>query len=67
DDQGRYIKSDRDALVGALRIEPRRAKPVIGVAAGPSKVRAIRAALVGKILSGLVTDEATAAAILGKD
>ena len=64
DDQGRYIISDRDALVGAVRVEPGRAKPVIGVAAGPSKVRAIRAALVGKILNGIVTDEATAAAIL---
>ncbi len=67
DAQGRYISSDRDGLVGALRIEPGRAKPVIGVAGGASKVRAIRAALVGKILNGLVTDEATAAAILGKD
>jgi DNA-binding transcriptional regulator LsrR (DeoR family) len=67
DDQGNYIKSDRDGLVGALRIEPGRVKPVIGVAGGASKVRAIRAALVGRILNGLVTDEATAAAILGND
>lgn len=64
DDQGHYIKSDRDGLVGALRIEQGRRKPVIGVSAGPSKVRAIRAALVGHILNGLVTDEATAEAIL---
>ena len=67
DAQGHYIKSERDNLVGALRIEPDRAKPVIGVAAGANKVRAIRAALVGKILNGLVTDEATAAAILDTD
>ena len=67
DDQGTYILSDRDALVGAVRVEPGRTKPVIGVAAGPGKVRAIKAALVGKILNGLVTDEATAAAILHAD
>ena len=67
DDQGHYIESERDALVGALRIEPCRKRPVIGVAAGAGKVRAIRAALIGKILNGLITDEATAAAILGAD
>ena len=67
DDQGRYIETERDALVGGLRIAPGRQQPVIGVAAGASKVRAIRAALVGKILNGLVTDETTAAAILGAD
>ena len=67
DDQGHYIRSDRDGLVGAVQVEPGRVKPVIGVAAGPSKVRAIRAALVGKILNGLVTDESTAAAILAMD
>ena len=67
DDQGQYIQSDRDGLVGAIRVEPGRTRPVIGVAAGRSKVRAIRAALVGRILNGLVTDEATAAAILAMD
>ncbi len=67
DDQGQYIQSDRDGLVGAVRVDPGRSKPVIGVAAGRSKVRAIRAALLGRILNGLVTDEATAAAILAMD
>ena len=64
DDQGLYISSDRDQLVGAVRVEPGRDKPVIGVCAGPNKIRAIRAALQGRIINGLVTDEATAAAIL---
>lgn len=67
DDNGQYIKSDRDALVGALRIDPGRVQPVIGVAGGRGKTRAIRAALVGKILNGLVTDEVTAAEILAID
>ncbi|MBI1171424.1 MarR family transcriptional regulator [bacterium] len=67
DDAGRYIVSDRDGLVGAVRVEPGRAKPVIGVSAGPGKVRAIRGALVGRIINGLITDEATATAILAAD
>ncbi|HVZ13309.1 MAG TPA: sugar-binding transcriptional regulator [Bauldia sp.] len=37
---------------------------VVGAAAGPAKVSAIRAALAGRLISGLVTDEATAAALL---
>ena len=36
---------------------------VIGAAMGPSKLAAIRAALTGQLVSGLVTDEATAKAL----
>ena len=64
DGNGHYIESDRNLVVGGVRVEPGRSQPVIGVAAGPTKVRAIRAALVGRILNGLVTDEATARALL---
>ena len=64
DDQGQYIDSPRNALVGGVRVEPGQSQPVIAVAAGASKVRSIRAALTGRIVNGLVTDEATAAAIL---
>lgn len=39
-------------------------KPVIGVANGPAKVAAIRAALRGRLINGLITDEATAEGIL---
>jgi len=39
---------------------------VIGIAAGPSKVPAITAALKSRILNGLVTDEASARAILAR-
>ncbi len=38
----------------------------IGAAAGPAKIPAITAALKGRLLNGLVTDEATAGAILGR-
>jgi DNA-binding transcriptional regulator LsrR (DeoR family) len=36
----------------------------IGAAVGPAKVSAIAAALKGRLINGLVTDEATASAIL---
>ena len=37
---------------------------MIGIAAGTSKVPAIRAAIAGRLINGLVTDEATAEALL---
>jgi DNA-binding transcriptional regulator LsrR (DeoR family) len=66
DDQGRYIDTPRNALVGGVRVEPGQSQPVIAVAAGMRKVRSIRAAMVGRIVNGLVTDEATAAGILAQ-
>lgn len=64
DAKGRYIETTRNARVGGVRVEPGQSKPVIGVAAGAAKVHAIRAALLGRIVNGLVTDETTAAALL---
>ncbi len=64
DAAGHYIDTPRNALVGGVRVEPDQAKPVIAVAAGAAKVPAIRAALLGRIINGLVTDEPTAAALL---
>jgi DNA-binding transcriptional regulator LsrR (DeoR family) len=64
DDLGQYIDTPRNALIGGVRVEPGQSHPVIGVAAGPSKVRAIRAAVIGRIVNCLVTDEPTARAIL---
>jgi DNA-binding transcriptional regulator LsrR (DeoR family) len=61
---GRYIETPISALVGGVRVEPGRPVPVIGVAAGTRKVTAIRAALEGRIVNSLVTDEPTAAALL---
>ena len=64
DTEGRYIDVARNALIGSVRVEPGRDRLVIGVAAGPSKVAALRGALKGRIVNGLVTDEATAQALL---
>jgi DNA-binding transcriptional regulator LsrR (DeoR family) len=67
DVQGRYIDTPRNALVGGVRVDPGKSQPVIAVAAGKSKVPAIRAALVGRIVNGLVTDEPTAISLLQHD
>lgn len=64
DADGVYIDTPRNALVGGVRVEPRQTQPVIAVAAGAAKVPAIRAALIGRIVNGLVTDEATACTLL---
>lgn len=64
DREGVYIESPIIARLCGIRVDPGRGKPVIGVASGLSKVPAIRAALKGHILNGLVTDESTAEALL---
>lgn len=64
DASGRYIDAGISARMGGVRIAPARPEPIIGIAAGPTKVVAIRAALAGRIINGLVTDEATAEALL---
>jgi DNA-binding transcriptional regulator LsrR (DeoR family) len=66
DSQGRYLDLGTNTRVGGVRITPGLDRPVIGIAAGPSKVGAIRAALTSRILNGLVTDEPTARAILAQ-
>lgn len=64
DAEGRYLKRPDELRLGGMRVLPGLDRPAIGVAAGPSKVAAIRAALTSRILNGLVTDEPTARAIL---
>ncbi|MEO8243012.1 MAG: sugar-binding domain-containing protein, partial [bacterium] len=64
DTKGQYIESPRNALVGGVQVARNQTQPVIAVAAGPTKVKAIHAALIGHIINGLVTDDTTARAIL---
>lgn len=64
DAEGNYLEKPETTRHGGVRIVPRLARPAIGVAAGASKVPAIRAALQAGILNGIVTDEASARAIL---
>jgi len=63
---GVYLDTPLTARLGGVRIEPARKAPVVGVAAGASKVAAIRAAIRGRLINGLVTDEPTAAALLAE-
>lgn len=48
----------------SVPVVSRAARPVVAVALGEEKVNAIRAALVGRLINGLITNEATAAALL---
>ena len=64
DQDGRFLDIPFvDRLTGLRPTVPPRPQR-IGIAAGENKRRAIHAALVGGLLSGLITDEATAQALL---
>lgn len=60
-EDGEPVETDFDDLIVGVTLQQlRRADRRLGVAGGPSKYRAIRAALVGGWLNVLVTDAATA-------
>lgn len=63
DSEGRYLDGDVNALINGLRADAS-GNPVVCVGAGTSKIKALRAALTGKLVSGLITDETTARQIL---
>ena len=68
DDEGNFINTDLDSRIVGLSAEeilhiPRR----IGVAGGKSKHNTIKAALKGKLVNVLVTDQHTAMALLKND
>ena len=65
DAEGRYLDLGTNRRTGGVRVEPGLDRPSIGIAAGQTKVPAIRAALLARIVNGLVTDEPTARALLG--
>ncbi|MCB1884334.1 MAG: sugar-binding transcriptional regulator [Geminicoccaceae bacterium] len=64
DREGRILTSAFVARLPGVRPDALPGVPVVGIAAGPAKVAAIRAALKGGLLSVLVTDEPTATALL---
>lgn len=64
DVQGRLLEHGTNERVAGIPLA-RPARPCsVAVAGGPEKVNAIRAALRGRLISGLITDEATAEALL---
>ena len=64
DADGRLVPCAMAERSISLRLEELRGRHVVGVAGGLDKARAIRATLASGLLSGFVTDEATAAAVL---
>lgn len=64
DGEGREVPCDMAARSISLRLEELRGRHVIGVAGGMDKAAAIRATLASGLLSGFVTDEATAREVL---
>jgi DNA-binding transcriptional regulator LsrR (DeoR family) len=60
DDDGILISFQTNDRVASVPLRQPPDKPIIGVARGQNKVRAIRGALAGQWITGLITDEATA-------
>lgn len=63
DADGNYLEGGQNALVNGVRADTA-GSPVICIAAGASKYRALTAALKGRLFSGLITDEACARHLL---
>jgi DNA-binding transcriptional regulator LsrR (DeoR family) len=64
DDQGHIINGGTNLRITSIPPRVPAQALTIGAAVGRAKVSAIRAALKGRLLNGLITDEATAGAIL---
>lgn len=66
DREGRVMACDHNARVASAPLAPVEpgGRPVIAVAVGEGKVRAIQAALRGRLVNGLITNEATAERLL---
>jgi DNA-binding transcriptional regulator LsrR (DeoR family) len=64
DARGRLIKGGTNQRLTSIPPQVPAATATIGAAIGRAKVPAIRAALAGRLINGLITDEATARAIL---
>ncbi|MDB6177855.1 sugar-binding transcriptional regulator [Paracoccus sp. Z330] len=64
DRNGRIIDCDFNARVASAPLPQSPANRVIAVAAGETKLPAMRAALTGKLVNGLITSEATAERLL---
>jgi DNA-binding transcriptional regulator LsrR (DeoR family) len=65
DGEGNLIEGLTNDRVASVKLERPARRPTIGVSMGEAKVRAIAAALKGRWISGLITDERTAARLLG--
>ena len=67
DSRGRTVEGSINDRVTGLALTPNAARVTVGVGAGPSKVLALRGALEGGLITAIIADEPTAAAILGAE
>ncbi|MCU0831904.1 MAG: sugar-binding transcriptional regulator [Rhizobiaceae bacterium] len=66
DASGRLIEGLVNDRVASMMLTPGKVTPVIGIAAGPSKVEAIHGAMTGRLINGLITNETTAEQLLNQ-
>ena len=66
DSGGCVLDRESNARVTSVRLDRPANRRIIGVAMGQARWAAIEAALAGKLVTGLVTDESTAAHLLGQ-
>ncbi len=66
DESGRYFNFGPNLRAAGVRVEPKQGNLAVAAAAGATKVNALRAAISGGIVNGLITDEPTARHILEK-
>jgi len=64
DADGKPVRTAINNRVTSVAREPAKDRPVVGVAMGAPKVAAIHAALKGRLINGLITNESTARAVL---
>lgn len=64
DGEGRMISGSINQRVASVPLPSRQTSIVIGIAKGERKYQAVRAALKGGLINGLITDEATAEFLL---
>jgi len=64
DAAGRYLTVGTNRRTAGVRIDPSEQRLTFAIAAGERKLPALRAALQGRIVNSLITDEATATALL---
>jgi DNA-binding transcriptional regulator LsrR (DeoR family) len=65
DTTGQVMDCDHNHRVTSAPLRRTTDKPVVAVAVGEAKVPAIRAALAGQLINGLITNEVTAERLLG--
>jgi DNA-binding transcriptional regulator LsrR (DeoR family) len=66
DQAGRPVGAEVNERSVAVRLEEISGRRVVAIAGGKAKVRAIAAVLESRVLTGLITDELTAQAIVGQ-